>query len=83
MKFDAAAPAPNYASEWSKPPTRPMLAALRSGRQAHSAVMRWWPTPALGQGRKAVLFQLQRAAGRVHPSPHCVTHGSADSGPWP
>jgi hypothetical protein len=37
MKFDAAAPAPNYASDWSKPPTRPMLAALRSGRQAHSA----------------------------------------------
>jgi hypothetical protein len=29
LKFDLEAPAPNFAADWNKPPTRPMLVASR------------------------------------------------------
>lgn len=30
LKFDLAAPAPNFKPDWNKPPTEPMLVAIRS-----------------------------------------------------
>jgi putative SOS response-associated peptidase YedK len=30
LKFAADAPAPNFAPDWNKPPTEPMLVAIRS-----------------------------------------------------
>ncbi|MGN6285381.1 MAG: SOS response-associated peptidase [Afipia sp.] len=46
LKFDAEAPAPNYAPDWNKPPTRPMLTALRSedGKRI-PRMMRWGLLP--------------------------------------
>ena len=40
LKFDPASPAPNYAADWNKPPTEPMLVAIRSedGNAAHDAL---------------------------------------------
>jgi hypothetical protein len=29
LKFDLEAPAPNFAADWNKPPTRPMLVATQ------------------------------------------------------
>lgn len=30
LKFDLSAPAPNFEADWNKPPTAPMLVAIRS-----------------------------------------------------
>lgn len=46
LKFDAAAPAPNFAPDWNKPPTEPMLVAIRSedGKRV-PRMMRWGLLP--------------------------------------
>jgi putative SOS response-associated peptidase YedK len=46
LKFDPAAPAPNYAADWNKPPTEPMLVAIRSedGKRV-PRMMRWGLLP--------------------------------------
>jgi putative SOS response-associated peptidase YedK len=46
LKFDARAPAPNYAPDWNKPPTEPMLVAIRSedGKRI-PRMMRWGLLP--------------------------------------
>jgi len=42
LKFDLDAPALNFAADWNKPPTRPMLVAIRSedGKRILK-MMRW------------------------------------------
>ena len=44
--FDAAAPAPNFEPDWNKPPTAPMLVAIRSedGKRIPK-MMRWGLLP--------------------------------------
>jgi putative SOS response-associated peptidase YedK len=44
--FDAAAPAPNFEADWNKPPTAPMLVAIRSedGKRIPK-MMRWGLLP--------------------------------------
>jgi putative SOS response-associated peptidase YedK len=46
LKFAPDAPAPNFALDWSKPPTEPMLVAIRSvdGKRA-PRMMKWGLTP--------------------------------------
>jgi putative SOS response-associated peptidase YedK len=46
LKFDAGAAAPNYAPDWNKPPTEPMLVAIRSedGKRI-PRMMRWGLLP--------------------------------------
>lgn len=46
LKFDAAAPAPNFAPDWNKPPTRPMLVGIRdeAGRRV-PRMMKWGLIP--------------------------------------
>jgi putative SOS response-associated peptidase YedK len=46
LKFDLAAPAPNFAPDWNKPPTEPMLVAIRSedGKRV-PRMMRWGLLP--------------------------------------
>ena len=48
LKFAPDAPAPNYAVDYNKPPTMPMLVAIRSvdGKRTPK-MMRWWPAPGL------------------------------------
>jgi putative SOS response-associated peptidase YedK len=46
LKFDAAAPAPNFAADWNKPPTAPMLVAIRSVDGARvPRMMKWGLVP--------------------------------------
>ena len=42
LKFDPASPAPNYAADWNKPPTEPMLVAISTedGKRV-PRTMRW------------------------------------------
>jgi putative SOS response-associated peptidase YedK len=42
LKFAADAPAPNFAPDWNKPPTEPMLVAIRSvdGKRIPK-IMKW------------------------------------------
>jgi putative SOS response-associated peptidase YedK len=46
LKFDAGAPAPNFEADWNKPPTAPMLVAVRSidGKRVPK-MMRWGLLP--------------------------------------
>jgi putative SOS response-associated peptidase YedK len=46
LKFDSAAPAPNFERDWNKPPTTPMLVAIRSidGKRVPK-MMRWGLLP--------------------------------------
>ena len=46
LMFDAAAPAPNHERDWNKPPTAPMLVAIRSedGKRIPK-MMRWGLLP--------------------------------------
>jgi putative SOS response-associated peptidase YedK len=46
LKFDPAAPAPNFERDWNKPPTTPMLVAIRSidGKRVPK-MMRWGLLP--------------------------------------
>src|ERR1700688_3629053 len=46
LKFDLAAPAPNFEADWNKPPTAPMLVAIRSedGKRVPK-MMRWGLLP--------------------------------------
>jgi putative SOS response-associated peptidase YedK len=46
LKFDLEAPAPNFKPDWNKPPTEPMLVAIRSenGKRAPK-MMRWGLLP--------------------------------------
>ena len=51
LKFDPDYPAPNFAPDWNKPPTEPMLVAIAGGRQAHSKDDEMGPRSSLGEGR--------------------------------
>ena len=42
LKFDPTSPAPNYAADWNKPPTEPMLVAIRSMDGARLPKMMKW-----------------------------------------
>jgi putative SOS response-associated peptidase YedK len=46
LKFDLDAPAPNFEADWNKPPTAPMLVAIRSvdGKRIPK-MMRWGLLP--------------------------------------
>ena len=45
LSFDAAAAAPNFAPDWNKPPTEPMLVAIRSDGKRVPQMMRWGLLP--------------------------------------
>ena len=46
LRFDAAAPAPNYAADWNKGPTRPMMTAIKTEDGKRIArMMRWGLIP--------------------------------------
>jgi putative SOS response-associated peptidase YedK len=46
LKFDAAAPAPNFEADWNKPPTAPILLAIRSvDRMRVPRMMKWGLIP--------------------------------------
>lgn len=46
LKFDLDAPAPNFKADWNKPPTEPMLVAIRSeGGKRIPKMMRWGLLP--------------------------------------
>src|SRR5262249_28118725 len=61
LKFALDAPAPNFAPDWNKPPTEPMLVAIRSvdGKRAPK-MMKWGAHSSLGQRRQAPILDLQR-----------------------
>jgi putative SOS response-associated peptidase YedK len=42
LKFDPTSPVPNYAADWNKPPTEPMLVAIRSMDGARVPKMMKW-----------------------------------------
>ena len=67
LKFDPASPAPNYAADWNKPPTEPMLVAIRSedGKRV-PRMMRWGLLPHCAKDEKLSYSTLQRARGRIH-----------------
>jgi putative SOS response-associated peptidase YedK len=53
LMFDAAAPAPNFEADWNKPPTAPMLVAIRSedGKRIPK-MMRWGLLPRWAKDEK-------------------------------
>lgn len=53
LKFAPDAPAPNYAPDWNKPPTEPMLVAIRSvDDQRVPKMMKWGLIPHWAKGDK-------------------------------
>lgn len=53
LKFDVAAPAPNFERDWNKPPTAPMLVAIRSADGKRTPkMMRWGLLPAWAKDEK-------------------------------
>ncbi len=53
LKFDAAAPAPNFAPDWNKPPTRPILTAVRGNDDRRlPRIMRWGLIPSWSKDDK-------------------------------
>jgi putative SOS response-associated peptidase YedK len=53
LKFDPTWPAPNYAADWNKPPTEPMLVAIRSMDGARvPKMMKWGLIPHWSKDRK-------------------------------
>lgn len=63
LKFDPDIPAPNFAPDYNKPPTEPMLVAIRSVDSKRVPKMMRWGL--LGQGREAILLDLQRPLGGI------------------
>jgi putative SOS response-associated peptidase YedK len=55
LKFDAAAPAPNFAPDYNKPPTRPILTAVRdeAGRRVPK-MMKWGLIPSWARDERMV-----------------------------
>jgi putative SOS response-associated peptidase YedK len=53
LKFDADSPAPNFEPDWNKPPTAPMLVAVRSveGRRV-ARMMKWGLIPRWAKDEK-------------------------------
>jgi putative SOS response-associated peptidase YedK len=53
LKVDLGAPAPNFEANWNKPPTAPMLVAIRSvdGKRTPK-MMRWGLLPRCAQHAK-------------------------------
>jgi putative SOS response-associated peptidase YedK len=57
LKFDLDAPAPNFEPDWNKPPTAPMLVAIRSVDGKRIPKMdEVGLDPAVGQGREDSVF---------------------------
>src|SRR5580704_13083341 len=53
LKFDAESPAPNFEPDWNKPPTAPMLVAVRSldGKRV-ARMMKWGLIPRWAKDEK-------------------------------
>ena len=67
LKFAPDSVAPNFEADWNKPPTAPMLVAIRSedGKRV-PRMMRWGLLPHWAKDEKAFLFDLQCASRGVH-----------------
>jgi putative SOS response-associated peptidase YedK len=77
--FDAAAPSPNFDADWNKPPTAPMLVAIRSedGKRIPK-MMR--SAPALAKDEKLSYSTFNaRSEDFTRRSRHFATPGSAAS----
>ena len=62
LKFDPTSPAPNYAADWNKPPTEPMLVAIRSVDGARTPkMMKWGLIPHWSKDSKLQYSTDQRA----------------------
>jgi hypothetical protein len=74
LMFDPAAPAPNFEADWNKPPTAPMLVAIRSedGKRMPK-MMRWGK---MKNSHTALLMPDPRTSRRSRRS---KTHGGAAS----
>jgi hypothetical protein len=67
LKFAPNSVAPNFTPDWNKPPTAPMLVAIRSVHgERVPKMMKWGAHSPLGQRRQASIFDLQRARRRIH-----------------
>ena len=67
LKFAPDAPVPNYEVDYNKPPTMPMLVAIRSvDGQRIPKVMKWGLIPYWAKDEQARLLDLQRQIGGVH-----------------
>src|SRR5262249_10656578 len=63
LKFAPHSIAPNFEQDWNKPPTAPMLVAIRRAYTEDNEVGADSP---LGKRRQASIFDLQRACRRIH-----------------
>jgi putative SOS response-associated peptidase YedK len=76
LQFDLAAPAPNFEADWNKPPTAPMLVAIRSedGKRIPK-MMRWGLLPHWAKDEK-LSYSTFNARSRISPqSPRFATLG--------
>jgi putative SOS response-associated peptidase YedK len=63
LKFDLDAPAPNFTADWNKPPTEPMLVAIRSesGKRTPK-MMRWGLLPAWAKQKRRLSDEPARSS---------------------
>src|SRR6516165_2364020 len=66
LKFAPNSVAPNFAPDWNKPPTAPMLVAIRSVDRTRAEDDEVGPHSPLGQRRQASIFDLQRARRGIY-----------------
>jgi hypothetical protein len=65
LKFAPNSVAPNFAPDWNKPPTAPMLVAIRSvNGERVPKMMKWGLIPYWA--KQASIFDLQRACRGIH-----------------
>ena len=67
LKFDLEAPAPNFKPDWNKPPTEPMLVAIRSvdGKRIPK-MMRWGLQPYWARDEKLSYSTFNARAEEFH-----------------
>ena len=62
LKFAPNSVAPNFEPDWNKPPTAPMLVAIRSvDGERVPKMMKWGSDSPLGERRQTPIFDLQRS----------------------
>src|SRR5262245_43904753 len=67
LKFAPHSIAPNFEQDWNKPPTAPMLVAIRSvNGERIPKTMKWGLIPHWAKDDRLQYFDLQRACRRIH-----------------
>lgn len=81
LNFDLNAPAPNFEADWNKPPTAPMLVAIRSEDGKRTPKMMPWDCYRTGRRtRRSPIQPSMRGPKSSRPNRHSGTHGKEANG---